>query len=579
MGGRTPRWRARLWLLVLAATLTTAVACSSGDTADPSSAATTTATPSGASATTAPTTASATSTPPGTRVGSGLGSDGTGATGLPSAGTTSLAPISTIVITRASEEPVGGSTGTTADPTETVTSGADPMPASPGDSPAAAPTEPLANAKGQSEAYSGIGAISGFGSACTGFLLDVGPTQGPAYAMTNGHCVGLFDSTTVVRDQPVAAATMTFRLFADTPNARLVVPIRSVRYATMRGTDVAIIQLGTTRAALSGLAAYRLGAAPRPATDLRVVGIPVNGIPNAERVLRATGCAAAGTHRLLEWLWVWNAAQANNCPGIVGGSSGSPVFRAGSPLVVAGIITTTTIGAADPPGCYLGEPCQLDPTGVARNNLTNYAMPVAAWAKCFTANGFVATARGCPTERTSVTVSNPVRAVQPGGRWHATVAGADSPLTKAGPAATTDCRRAAGYTSGGDALSAPLPAADGFYLLCAAAPSADGNPNVGGAGYAVVEVDGTPPTAPIRLSTLVDPLNVRVEPIFSPPEYSGFLLKAGPQAATDCADPDGYAIYRRIPLTIAISDLPATLCVIGEDEAQNRSVPHTFELS
>ena len=83
MGGRTRRFSARLRLLVLAATLTTAVACSSGDTADPSSAATTTATPSGASATTAPTTASATSTPPGSRVGSGLGSDGTGATGLP----------------------------------------------------------------------------------------------------------------------------------------------------------------------------------------------------------------------------------------------------------------------------------------------------------------------------------------------------------------------------------------------------------------------------------------------------------------------------------------------------------------
>src|SRR4029078_12320428 len=100
-------------------------------------------------------------------------------------------------------------------------------------------------------------------------------------------------------------------------------------------------------AARVGRAFYRHAVPRRPATDLRAVGIPVNGIPNAERVLRATGCAAAGTHRLLEWLWVWDAAQANDCPGIVGGSSGSPVFRAGSPLVVAGIINTTTIGAAD----------------------------------------------------------------------------------------------------------------------------------------------------------------------------------------------------------------------------------------
>ena len=84
--------------------------------------------------------------------------------------------------------------------------------------------------------------------------------------MTNGHCVGLFDSTTVLRDQPAVGATMTFRLFADTPKAKLVVPIRSVRYASMRGTDVAIIQLGSTRAALSGLPGYRLGPAPRAGT-------------------------------------------------------------------------------------------------------------------------------------------------------------------------------------------------------------------------------------------------------------------------------------------------------------------------
>ncbi len=471
------------------------------------------------------------------------------------------------------------SAATAVEPTGTATAGADPMPTSTGGDPAAAPSEPLVNAKGQSAAYSGVGQITGFGSSCTGFLLDVGPSAGPAYAMTNGHCVGLFDSTTVLRDQPAVGATMTFRLFADTPKAKLVVPIRSVRYASMRGTDVAIIQLGSTRAALSGLPGYRLGPPPRAGTTIRVVGIPVNGLPAADHVLRATGCTAAGTHRLLEWVWVWDAAQANDCRGIVGGSSGSPVFHAGSSQVVGGIINTTTIGAGDLLGCYLGQPCQLDRSGVIRKKRTSYAMPVAAWAKCFTANGFVPTAGGCPAERASVSVTDTARAVQPGGRWQATVEGTATPLTKSGPAATTDCRRAVGYAVDAGASTAPLPTADGFYLLCAAAPNTDGRPNVAGAGYAVVEVDGTPPTAPLRLSTLVDAQDVRVEPIFSPPEYSGFLLKAGPPTATDCGDPNGYAVYRRIPLTIAISDLPATLCVIGEDEAQNRGVAHTFMLT
>jgi hypothetical protein len=569
------------------------VACSSEDAPGSSTAATTATATSGTptaspspSATAAPTTGSAstattarTSTPPSTTAGPGSGTADAGATASSSTDTSTQAPTSTIVITRVTEQSATTTTGTPGGSTEIVTTGADPMPTSPGDSPAATPTEPLANAEGQSEAYSGIGQITGFGSSCTGFLLDAGPTSGPAYAMTNGHCVGLFDSSTVLRDEPATGATMTFRLFADTPTAAVVVPIRSVRYATMRGTDVAIIQLATTRAALSGLAGFRLGAAPRAGTDIRVVGIPVNGLPAADQVLRAAGCTAGGTHRLLEWLWVWDSAQANDCPGIVGGSSGSPVFHAGSPLVVAGIVNTTTIGAGDLPGCYLGQPCQLDAAGVVRELSTSYAMPVAAWAKCFTANGFVATARGCPTERTSVVVSNQLRAVQPGGSWQATVAGTDTPLTKTGPAATTDCRRSTGYLANAGELTAPLPSVDGFYLLCATAAGADGRPNTAGAGYAVMEVDGTPPVAPIRLSTLVGPQDVRVEPIFAPPEYSGFQLKAGPQAATDCADPDGYAVYRRIPLTIAISDLPATLCVIGQDEAENQGVPHTFELT
>jgi len=568
---------------VLAATLTSTVACSSEKAADPTTAATTSASPTTSSPAPASTAGTApTSTASSSTAGTGSGPAGTAVTASPSVDLTTAAPSSTIVIPRVSEGSAGattGATGTTAGSSGPTTTVDDPLPTSPGGDPAATPADPLRNAKRQSEEYSGIGAITGFGSACTGFLLDVGPTAGPAYAMTNGHCVGLSDSSTVLRDQAADGASMTFRRFADTAKAEFVVPISSVRYATMRGTDVAIVQLGATRAALRGLAAYGLGSTPRPGTDIRVVGIPVNGLPAAQQVLRAAGCTTAGTHRLLEGLWVWDTAQANDCPGIVGGSSGSPVFHAGAPRVVTGIINTSTIGAGYLPGCSLGQPCQLDAAGVVRKKSTSYAMPVAAWAKCFTAGGFVATARGCPTERTSVVVSSPVRAVQPGGTWQATAQGSEAPLTKVGPAATTDCRRGADYVAGTAALTAPLPAVDGYYLVCAAAPGTGGRPDTAGAGYAVVEVDGTPPTAPIKLSTLVGPEDVRVEPIFSPPEFSGFLLKAGPPAATDCTDPDGYAVYRRIPLTIAISDLPATLCVIGEDEAQNQGVPHTFELT
>jgi len=205
-------------------------------------------------------------------------------------------------------------------------------------------------------------------------------------------------------------------------------------------------------------------------------------------------------------------------------------------------------------------------------------MPVAAWGKCFGSSGFNPSAVGCPAERNTVEVTNRQAAVQPGGAWSAEVLGANPPLVKSGPASTTNCRTAAGYAAEPDTLSAPLPQHDGFYVLCAAAVGVDGRPVLSRAGSAVVEIDGTPPTAAIRLTTVVSPDDVRIEPVFAPPEYSSFQLKAGPQAATDCTAPDGYAIYQRIPLTVAITDLPATVCVIGEDEAGNRGIARSFAL-
>ena len=72
---------------------------------------------------------------------------------------------------------------------------------------------------------------------------------------------------------------------------------------------------------------------------------------------------------------------------------------------------------------------------------------------------------------------------------------------------------------------------------------------------------------------------MRVEPIFAPPEYSSFDVKVGPAATSTAPTPTGYAIYRRIPVVVPAADLPATLCVIGEDEAGNRGAPQSFELS
>lgn len=449
-----------------------------------------------------------------------------------------------------------------------------------------APSPPLTNAEGANEASSGVAQLVGFGSNCTAFLVDLGPPDAPAHALTNGHCVGIFDATTVLVEFPATEAVLRFRLFADTPDAVVDVPVTAIAYGSMRATDVAVLELGATRADLQGLAAYMPGS-PRATGDaVSVVGVPSAGIAPEEWFLRGGTCTAGSTGRLVEWEWLWDSAISADCAGIVGGSSGSPMFAADDPTVAIGIVNTTTIGAGPGGSCYLGQPCEITVDGAVEVAGRTYAMPLAAWAACWAPTFDIANA-DCPAEQPPVvTVDAPLRAVPPGATWVATIGngGPDrDTLVKVGSASTTDCRDPAGYgepARGPDPrpYDAALPSNEGVYVLCAARADPDGAPSTADAGYAVMQVDATPPDAPIVLATTADPSSVRVEPIFAPPEYSSFLLRYGPAGTIDCADLDGYGIYLRVPIVIDATELPATLCVIGEDEAGNRGAPQSFPL-
>jgi hypothetical protein len=444
----------------------------------------------------------------------------------------------------------------------------------------AAPRQPLLNADGSNAVFGGVGQLRGFPSDCTAFLLDVGEPTDPAYAMTNGHCVGIFDSTTVVRDQPAEGASVTFGLFADTPNDRADVAVRTVRYGTMRGTDVAILELAATRRDLAGLPSYGLDDPPAEGDPIRVVGVPTSGLDESQWVLRDATCTAGPATRLVEFVWLWDAAASSDCAGILGGSSGSPVFAAGDPTMAVGTVNTTTIASGPTSSCYLGAPCELAATGAGHQPDRTYAMPVGAWRACFD-TGWDETAPGCPTEQVPVTVTTPRRAVRPGATWRATITSPTIEVgVKAGPASTTDCRDPAGYvvTTMGAIYDAPLPPEEAVYLLCAAALDTDLVPLTADAGSAVVEVDGTRPDAPIELSTTSLDDGIQVEPIAAPPEYSSFLVKVGRPAATRCALPVGYVRYDQIAVQIPADQLPARFCVLGTDEAGNHGMAQSFEL-
>ncbi len=441
----------------------------------------------------------------------------------------------------------------------------------------------LANAAGESEQFSGVASLRG-SSSCTGFLLDTGAPEAPGTLVTNGHCVGIWDSSTVVVDDASAPLSVTFRSFIDTVDDVVEVQSTSTRWATMRGTDLAVVELDRTLGELQsqGIAAYRIAPLAPVGAPITVVGVPTAGVPAEETFLRRVDCTVLREPvRLLEWRWIWDAAQPNDCRGIVGGHSGSPVFDSSGAVVA--IINTTTIGAPSGGECDLGRPCELVGSEPVQVSDTSYAQPVDVLAGCVVEGRF-ALGGDCVLEPADPVA---VQQVTIYGRspwsWTAEVAPGtfDEVALKVGPIATTDCRVAEGYGEPQPAgpISEPLPDAESTQLLCVAGVDADGSLALLRAGFARATTDLSPPVGPIELATSGSTADgYFTEPIFNPPDLSDFLLAYGPAAGTDCSDESQYFRYRRVPLMIGPEELPVKVCVIGIDSAANETEPVEFVL-
>ncbi len=441
----------------------------------------------------------------------------------------------------------------------------------------------LTNASGESEQFSGVASLRG-SSSCTGFLVDTGVPEAPGTLVTNGHCVGIWDSSTVVVDDASAPMSVSFRSFIDTVDEVVEVESTSTRWATMRGTDLAVVELDRTLGELQadGIRAYRLAPLAPVGAPITVVGVPTSGVPAEETFLRRVDCSVLREPvRLLEWRWLWDEAQPNDCRGIVGGHSGSPVFDADGAVVA--IINTTTIGAPVGGDCDLGRPCELVGDVPVQVRDTSYAQPVDVLDGCFV-DGRFALADGCELESGDpVSVQQITLYGRSPWSWSAEVmpGGFDEVAVKVGPIATTDCRVADGYGRPGSltTYTEPLPDAEGTELLCVVGVETDGSLSLRGAGFARATTDLTPPVAPIELgSSGTTEDGYFTEPIFNPPDLTDFLLSYGPAADMDCADESQYVRYRRVPLIIGPEELPAKVCVIGIDSAGNETEPAEFVL-
>ena len=467
------------------------------------------------------------------------------------------------------------------------------------------PSVLLSNDDGRNP-YSGI--VRYIGRAqCTGVFVTTVPAgedpgDAPAYVLTNGHCPEFPGSNDVIVNRPAPSShRVVFNYFADTTTRHFPVPVVRIAYATMKGQDVAVLELAARYDDI-----VRSGFEPWPVTltlpasdePVVVVGAPLTGAADTS-FLRLAACQLESRAQvLLEYIWHWFDYFRNRCSDISGGSSGSPVISRLTGRLL-GLVNTTTIGAVEHSECFINHPCEAVPGDVASRANTSYMTPLVRVDRCFDEGGRFDVARqGCPLDsglQVDVTpaflgAQNPRReaglVAAPRRRWNVAVSGRfDHFRYKVVDVASGDCRDLRGYgmsrrVSDQPLIDDPLPQAEGHHFLCV----------IGGAGtrwgdrwqsidhptIVTVRIDTIPPRIPARITVREGNLSWFVEFGTIEPEISGYVYKFGRPGETRCDDPADYRAALIPFISLSKANRPYVFCAIPHDSALNPG--QTFEV-
>lgn len=444
-------------------------------------------------------------------------------------------------------------------------------------------------------AYSGIGRYEGR-AQCTGVFLDTLDSDEPsdlvpAYVLTNGHCPEFPGSNEVLVDRP-PRGRMIFNYFVDRQDRRVTVPVERLVYATMKGQDVAILQL---RARYEELRA--LGIEPRPLTKARpgadefvaVVGAPLQRDVSTS-FLRLAACRLQGSAPLvLEFAWHWFDFLRHSCSGIAPGSSGSPVLSRRTGRIVGLVNTTTSGGRPAYTECSLDHPCEPISHGEASRPSTTYATPVIGLDQCFDRGWFRVSAPGCPLDPGEQVTLTPgrlgyVNAMletlpigRPQTRWNVRVSGPFEVYRyKVTWADRHDCRDLRGYMSPRLVREQPviddrLPRGEGWWFLCVIGGDGTGTrwQPVAFPTVATVRIDTVPPRVDAPLTIEDDDFAWRVIFRLLVPEISTYAVKFGNPATLECEDASGYRSALVPFLGLPKRDGPYRFCAIPFDAAGN----------
>ena len=246
----------------------------------------------------------------------------------------------------------------------------------------------------QGKNYNGVGLLEqdaeGF---CTAFFFNTGgDDKAPAYAVTNGHCYDTNLSTAaneIITNRP---SDIVFKLNYFATDKTRVRPVRVQRvvYATMKGTDITILELDTTFKQLvnEGFTPLKIdGVPPHVGEPVEVIGIPMTGVEPSLSFLHRAVCEVGQSVNLREDIYYWEKAVRTRCS-VVGGMSGSPVVSLKSNRVVAIQNTGVDDEALSQPECSINRPCEVSSDGkVATFPKENYAQRVSNIPSCFDSKG------------------------------------------------------------------------------------------------------------------------------------------------------------------------------------------------
>ncbi len=462
---------------------------------------------------------------------------------------------------------------------------------------------PLDNAQNRHAPWRAVGRLQPGketpGIYCSASLIDSrdgGPiASGPAYILTSGHCVSR-DGMNISSDIPLDGH-IDFDYFLGNLQNTERYGLKGLVRATMRGADLAIIELDASLQSLLDKGIEPLSISPHPAgkgMNLLIVGVP-SGHEDAP-ALRLSACPLEGNADVLEDVYVFRGFHRHRCQGVAPGSSGSPVLDRVSNQIV-GVLSTSTRGVRGENRCQPNAPCEINNGQPVLSPDTSYASPAVGLKTCFSQGVFNPLDIECtlqstlrmtlgasysPNPYSRVTVDDQGRSVLPTWSWPFSL---DTPFYRYKTVRTpTECESPHHYSNARGATQALIddrvgPEAGLYFLCIIGVDSPAQRPAQEMMNKPVIVAMEIAPPGPTRMPELaierIADGGYKVTPYYSNPTLWVYTFKSGPVEAVQCDDPEGYIPEFDEVVIIEATPSPMKLCSKAYDMASQASSPRT----